>query len=132
LAVRALVAELLEQANTAPSGYAQDFTHRELAQAVYQVAEPTKSQESAIRRAVAVLVAEGRAVRDFERARSWERQTGDHWRRSRYGESYVARNPGGVLVRRAMTQADREARAAVLERHGQIDRTARVRAGEAE
>jgi hypothetical protein len=98
-----------------PSGFPQDFTHQELAREVYGVNEPTAAQLSAVRRAVAKLVAAGRAERDLERKR-WGASFGEHQRRGRYGSVWWYANPPGVGVHRPMTEADHAARAAVLEK----------------
>jgi hypothetical protein len=130
--VRERVAELLDRAPSAKSGLPQDFTHRELARLVYGTEEPTAAQESAVRRAVAALVADGLAERNTDRSAycGWEQRSGSHERRSRDGEwTYVYANPSGVTVRRVMTAADREARAAVLDAHGLVDAAERIRRG---
>lgn len=135
--VRVRVADILEQADRrVKSGYPVDFTHRELAGLVYATDEPTAAQESAIRRAVAALVAAERAERltgdrmgtryDAGRGRS-----GRHLRMNREGEMYEATNPAGIAVRRVLTADDREARATVAEQHGHIEYAARIRQGDA-
>jgi hypothetical protein len=110
--VRAIVTEILDSAPRDPAGFPVSFTHRQLACVVYETEDPTSAQESAVRRAVARLVAEGRAERPayLRRARGL-RSTGRHERLSRDGTTvFVARNPIGVYVRRTLTQADQEAR----------------------
>jgi hypothetical protein len=109
------VAGLLEAAGSERSGLPQGFTHRELACAAYEVDEPTAAQLSAVRRAVARLVADGRAERDEERDWPRQRRAGRHWRRGRDGRLHSCANPCGVVIRRVPTEADRSARRAVLE-----------------
>jgi len=111
------VEQILQGAPSHPaSGFPQTFTHRELAIEVYGVGEPTPAQLSAVRRVVARLVRAGKAEREPERAWSSERKTGSHLRRDRKMPEFRLRasNPGGVLLRRPFTDADRAARAAVL------------------
>jgi hypothetical protein len=110
------VAAILESAPLhEPSRLPQSFRHRDLACQVYGTEEPTAAQLSAVRRAVARLVGDGRALRLPDRR--WGEGTGTHLRRSRDGSrSYTYSNPTGVQVRRVMTDADREARAVVAAR----------------
>lgn len=133
--VRARVAEILTTAGNEKSGLPVGFTHRELACAVYATDVPSAAQESAIRRAVAALVAAGQAERDVadRTLNRYDHAGGRHQRLSRDGEwlhSYS--NPPGILVRRKMTAADREARAAVMESYGHVEYAARVRSGDVE
>lgn len=131
VSVRARIAQVLEQAEREKSGLPRGFTHYELASAVYATDEPTPTQESAVRRAVAAFVAAGQAERETVDRRLHPRRPGWHWRRSRYGETvYPCRNPAGIIVRRATTDEDREARAQVAERNGYHDYAARIRTGE--
>jgi hypothetical protein len=107
--VRALIAEILDGAERDGSECPRSFTHRDLACVVYATEAPTAAQESAVRRAVAALVAAGRAERlPF---RNWLRpSTGTHRRRSTDGSYvYQARNPVGIRVRRTLTLDDQEA-----------------------
>lgn len=69
-------------------------TYTDLAALVYGVDEPTAAQLSAVRRAVAVLVAEGRA------ARGGRDYSGKHERINRYGHHYTALNPGETVIYR--------------------------------
>jgi hypothetical protein len=134
VSVRGHIADLLATAPTEKSGLARGYTHRELACSAYSTDEPTAAQESAVRRAVAALVAAGLAERDTadRRATGWDHKTGRHLRRSRYGETtYEYANPAGILVRRVMTEADRERRAAVVEAWGMTDYAERIRRGDA-
>src|SRR4051812_37357907 len=58
------IVRLLADCGNAPgSGLPFGYTHLELAKAAYDVERPTRSQLSAVRRAVAALVAAGRAKR---------------------------------------------------------------------
>jgi hypothetical protein len=150
------VAAILKAAERSPrSGLPNCFTHRELACLVYGVDEPTAAQGAAVRRAVGNLVAAGIAERDPERAFGISREydskdpqiaqlanrTGTHDRVVRrrefegLGRLYLVRlrcrNPGGVLVRRTLTDVDREARAKFVEKLGVTDYADRIRRGEA-
>jgi hypothetical protein len=92
------------------------FNHFELAQRVYGVDVPSPAQKSAVRRAVAALVAAGEAERDttFGR-RNFTHETGWHERSSPDGERvFRYRNPAGVLIRRTPTPDEIEARARFL------------------
>lgn len=126
--VRRRVAEILATAGYGPGGLPEHFTHRQLAQRVYDTPAPRPAQLSAVRRAVAQLVKAGQAERDGERA--WDRANGTHERRVR-GVAYCCANPGGVLIRRVLTVADRETRAAFAETRGYADWADRIRQGEA-
>lgn len=111
--MRGRVLELLrEQPRSEKSGWPKGFTHREIACEVYSTDDPTPSNESAVRRAVAALVAAGLAERITEdrMGTRYDHSTGWHRRTSRYGYTYSAGNPGGVVVRRALTEDDRQAR----------------------
>lgn len=126
--VRGRVRELLDAAPSEQSGLPAGFTHFELACLVYSTDEPTAAQESAVRRAVAALVAAGQAERDRERGYWLDHRVGRHERV--HGEYvYETRNPAGVVIKRPMTAADREARAVRLERGGYDEWAAAVRAG---
>jgi hypothetical protein len=125
------IAAILGAAPTIQSGHPMAYTYRDLATEVYAADEPTAAQLSAVRRAVAALVAEGRGERDPEREPGTG--AGTH-RRTRPPATEVEKgrledlrdaglptgrlyaNPPGVAIRRPMTDADREARAAVLAR----------------
>src|SRR4051812_25723808 len=62
------VAAILDGAPThEPSGFPTAYSHRSLGRQVYATDDPTAAQLSAVRRAVAKLVAEGRAERDPDR-----------------------------------------------------------------
>ena len=101
------VAAILDDAPShATSGLPLGYSH-----------EPTATQLSAVRRAVAQLVAQGRATRARDRMNMG---VGRHLRRSRSQPNlrYQYANPTGVTVRRSLTDADREARAAVVARMG--------------
>lgn len=126
--VRRRVGAILASAGHGPGGLPEHFTHRQLAQRVYDTPTPRPAQLSAVRRAVAQLVKAGQAERDGERA--WDRARGTHARRVR-GVAYYCANPAGVLIRRTLTAADRETRAAFAEAHGYADWAARIRQGEA-
>ena len=132
--VRARVEAILAQVGRKEkSGYPLDFTHRELARTVYAIDEPTAAHESAIRRAVAKLVAAGRVERiTVDRMiNGYEHGgTGWHTRLSPRGYEYVAHNPAGIVVRRVLTVADREARAQVAENAGYTEYAASVRSGD--
>lgn len=114
------IAEILAQAPThEASGFPSRYTYRGLAAKVYDTADPAPAQLSAVRRAVARLVADGCAERDVERAwggDGWHERTitGRRGMETEYQQTYSYRNPGGVLIQRPMTEADREARAAVM------------------
>jgi hypothetical protein len=112
------VAAILDDAPShATSGLPLGYSHRDLACEAYGVDEPTAAQLSAVRRAVAQLVAQGRATRARDRMNMG---VGRHLRRSRSQPNlrYQYANPTGVTVRRSLTDADREARAAVVARMG--------------
>jgi hypothetical protein len=111
------IAAILEAAPThGPSGLPGAYSHRALAQLVYGADDPTAAQLSAVRRAVAKLVTSGRATRDRDRRQDDTAGYRTHERR-RGGYVFKYANPERVVaVRRAPTAADREARAAALER----------------
>ena len=116
LALTERIAAVLANAGNHPkSGYPESFTYRALARIAYALGErqPTKAQLSAVRRSVALLVRDGRAERDDAGREhyNWERT---HYRTSRRGYRYLAPNPGGVRVRRALTAADHETRAETM------------------
>jgi len=97
------------------------YTHHALAVEVYGTNEPTAAQLSAVRRAVARLVAVGKAERA---GRDWAQDPRDDHRGShervravgQYREpwAYRYRNPPGVTVHRALTDAERAAQAEAL------------------
>ena len=114
------IAAMLESAPLhKASAFPLDYDHRALASEVYGTDVPTVAQLSAVRRATARLVATGRAERLPERdpARG---STGYHFRRRvikrgmEVSHTHRYANPGGVRVRRVLTDADREARAAAV------------------
>jgi len=87
------------------------YTYRDLGREVYATDDPTAAQLSAVRRAVAQLVAEGLAERTGRGSGSG---AGRHVRQ-RGGRTMTYRNPAGVMVRRPLTK--REQRAANRERN---------------
>jgi hypothetical protein len=105
------VAEILDDApRHEPSGFPEGYCYRDLASQVYGVDDPTAAQLSAVRRAVAKLVAQGRAVRDLDgRGRFWDYGGSGryHFRRN---SRYVCRSPTGIRIFRPMTAEDQEAR----------------------
>jgi hypothetical protein len=113
------ITQLLDEAPRHDSGLPQGFTHWELACFAYRTDDPSAAQLSAVRRATARLVNRGQAERPpidrvlegGEHAAGWH----PHTRRDRHGIPRIhwQRNPAGILVRRAPTDADREARAAI-------------------
>ena len=124
----------------------QGYTYRALAEHVYDTIEPTSTQLSSVRRAVAALVTTGRAERHEDR--EWvgdkrEGSSGTHFRRvlrraerSQYTlpDGTVRRvtelvptlvlheNPGGVLITRARTREEREAHEEELRKWAERDR----------
>jgi hypothetical protein len=115
------IARILDEAPRRDSGYPHGFTHWELARAVYATDRPSAAQLSAVRRAVARLVARGQVERpptDRMLEVSGEHEAGwhTHTRRDRHGipRTRWQRNPAGVVLRRTLTDSDREARAAVV------------------
>jgi hypothetical protein len=121
------VAELLADSGRSDAEVIVGFTNRALAARVYETDDPSAAQLSAVRRAVARLVAAGRAERSG-RESAWltpppwlvDLPPKRHERRSKYGHLARATNPGGTVVCRRPTDEDRAARAAWEERH---DRT---------
>ncbi len=116
------VAEILESSGRTDSEVIIGFTHRALAARVYNTRHPTTAQLSAVRRAVAQLVADGRATRS-KRVSAWE---GVSWRVDlppRYHErdGEIAANPGGIVIDRTPTDEDRDARQAWLKAKGDGD-----------
>jgi hypothetical protein len=109
------VAAILERAPIhEPSGLPVGFSYFRLACDIYATTKPTAAQLSAVRRAVARLVATGRAEVDRDRDSLQWGERGTHRRRSRQNPRYRFEyfNPAGVTIRRVPTDADREARAA--------------------
>lgn len=129
------IAAILDAAPVAHDWRPQDYTHRDLACEVYDLDdddddEPTTAQLSAVRRAVAKLVAAGRAVRigrdpqghsapgTHERRRPRSYRTADmteaQWGRIADRDdskaTYVYSNPAGVRVRRPLTDAEQTTR----------------------
>ena len=114
------IRQLLDEAPRTAGGHPQAFSHYELALLVYASDDPSAAQLSAVRRATARLVTRGLAERppvDRVLEVSGEHEAGwhAHTRRDRHGipRTYWQRNPAGILVRRVLTDADREARAAI-------------------
>ena len=114
------VSEILESSGRTDAEMVIGFTYRALAGRVYDTDDPTAAQLSAVRRAVARLVADGRAERGARRPTSygdvpWRVELpprpgyGEHYRRNRHGEEWLAYNPGGVVIFRAPTDEDRGA-----------------------
>jgi hypothetical protein len=113
------VAKLLEGSGRTDAGIVIGFTHRGLACEVYGVDDPTAAQLSAVRRAVAKLVAAGRAERGQERVPPFDMPWAVDGPRSRHHRTrgawtYSYGNPGGVLISRVPTEEDRRAREAWL------------------
>jgi transcriptional regulator with XRE-family HTH domain len=105
------IAAILNAAPVRSGWRPDDYTYRNLATEVYgadEPTEPTAAQLSAVRRAVAALVAEGEAERLGRDKRGMGDQ-GTHVRQ-RGGIPYIYENPAGVRVRRPMTDAEHEAR----------------------
>ena len=127
------IAAILDAAPVREGWLPQGFTHRALAMLVYETDEPSTAQLSAVRRAVAKLVAAGRAERNLDRAGrcGWHLGADTHWRTQRRpltdaevgamldgGEDprrHLYANPPGVEIRRPMTDAERETRNALRE-----------------
>ena len=107
------------------------WTHSGLACDVYGTEEPTPAQVSAIRRAVAVLVAEGVAERrergcydsphtHTRRVLRWQ-PSGEHWsdgseRWEKVWTDVEAQNPSGVWIGRTLTAKERRAKQRNLDR----------------
>lgn len=97
-----------------------DHTHASLASEIYGVGYPNAAQLSAVRRAVAKLVAEGKVERGYER--NPDRQIrGEHlrsvrrWRWATDGWStrtHLYTDPTGITVHPAPSEAELAARAA--------------------
>jgi hypothetical protein len=87
------------------------YSHHDLARAVYVSTEPTAAQLSAVRRAVARLVADGKAIRGG-------RVGGDTGGHDRHYRNHIREcsNPRGVVIRRAPTETDRARTRALLDR----------------
>jgi hypothetical protein len=122
------IAEILATSGRTEAEVVIGFTHRALAARVYETQNPTAAQTSAVRRAVAKLVAKGQAERGERMPAAclpWAQDLPprDHIRRSKYGETYPAADPAGVPIFRTPTEEDREARRVWMESRGQ----ARVR-----
>ena len=107
------VAEILESSGRTDAEVVVGFTYGALAARVYDVEEPNAAQLSAVRRAVARLVADGRAERGTERLWSishvpWAVTLPPrrHQRRGKYGRAYTAGNPGGAVIFRTPTEDD--------------------------
>jgi hypothetical protein len=117
-AVVTQIAKILDAAPTHErAGLPVGFSYHDLASRVYRTDEPAAAQLSAVRRAVARLVAQGRAVRDIggrgRMGAGWHEpghNPGTHWRRSRKDprHRYQYANPARITIHRAMTEADRE------------------------
>jgi hypothetical protein len=131
--VRDAVEHLLRTSGRTDAELVVGFTHRALAARVFDTDQPTASQLSSVRRAVAVLVDAGVAERDEERAWGWARNIpwridlppgADAWphgytmhERQRGGHVYMTENPGGVTIHRVPTKADSLARKAWMRKH---------------
>lgn len=102
------IAAILDAAPVRSGWLPDSFTHRDLATEVYGADEPTAAQLSAVRRAVAALVAEGEAER-LRRDKRGIADQGTHVRQ-RGGLAHIYENPAGVRVRRPMTEAEHVAR----------------------
>jgi hypothetical protein len=122
--VVARVRELLASSGRTDREVIIGYTYRALAANVYGTDPPTASQLSAVRRAVARLVAQGEAWRHPERL--WiaaphgviDLPPRRHLRRGRgRGRPVVALNPGGTIVHRVPTESDDAAREQWLRRH---------------
>lgn len=101
--VKRAVLGILDGSPANKYGIPDGHTHRDLACAVYETQAPTRAHLSAVRRAVARLVAEGLAERDSadRQMNGWGHTTAYHWRWRDWWEApRPYRNPAGVLVRR--------------------------------
>ena len=100
--VLASARSLILDAPTA-GGLPRCFTHLEIARHVYDTAEPTTAQLSAVRRATAELTARG----DIESPVGYAKSAGFHERRMPGREWwFTAANPGGRQFRRPLTDED--------------------------
>ena len=108
--VREQIARILDSAprherSALPVGY----THHQLACQVYGTDDPTAAQLSAVRRAVAKLVSQHRAIRDLR----GDGRFGDNYfsgpLHARRNSEYMCRNPGGITISRFLTSADLDA-----------------------
>lgn len=105
--IRERVQGILEAAPVYSGWLPKGYSYRDLACQIYGVPDPSPAQLSAVRRVVARLVAEDRAVRVGRG--SHRRGSGTHVRH-RHGLSYVYANPVGVEVRRALTDDEQAQR----------------------
>jgi hypothetical protein len=145
--VRDRIAKLLETSGRTESGVIVGFTYRALAAKGYDVEEPSAAQVSAVRAAVAELIAAARAIRMAEPWVNSREGSRLPWlvdlpprrreRRGTYGGTYRYANPGGAVVFRAPTADDikawpelsfvseavRSPRRGVYGRPGRSDRT---------
>ena len=79
-------------------GWVNTFTHRELAQRFYGTEEPTAAQLSAVRRATARLVGEGRIARSANDNGHIEDEPAGRHTRTYRGEIRDVRNPRPYTV----------------------------------
>jgi hypothetical protein len=110
------------------------YTHRALAERVYGTSRPTPAQLSAVRRAVAKLVAEGQAWRlDWHRdawsaSPAWRIDSRARHRRTKAsGRSYLANSALGVTVFRTPSDEDVKARPDLYADWGKASEVAELR-----